>query len=83
MGLKIINFMKKYKMLDGKIFEATSSLDLIKQMRGDSLIPEGTLKAYMVSVSESSYYYNGSNINIDTYDHFVEDLISNGFIKVV
>ena len=73
----------KYQMLDGKIIDASSNKELIEKMRADSLNPGTNLRDYMLNVSESSYHYNGSNINIDTYDNFINDLIKHGFIKVV
>lgn len=74
----------KYKMLDGKIFTATSPTDLIEQMRADSKFASGKdLNEFMLNVSQSSYEYNHSNIRTNTHRNFVDDLKKGGFIKIV
>lgn len=71
----------KYQMLDGKIFNASSNINLIEQMRADSLNPGANLKDYMGIVSQNSYEYNNSNIRTNTDENFIDDLITGGFIK--
>lgn len=75
--------MAKYKMLDGKVFQANTPTELIEKMRADSLNPCDSLRLYKIQVSKSAYEYNGSNINIDTDEHFVEDLVEKGFIEIL
>lgn len=75
---------KKYQMLDGKIFTATSTTDLIEQMRDDSKFAPGKdLNEFMLNVSQSSYEYNNSNIRTNTHRNFVDDLKKGGFVKIV
>lgn len=73
----------KYQMLDGKIFNATSNINLIEQMRADSLNPGTNLKDYMGLVSQSSYEYNHSNIRTNTHENFIKDLIGGGLIQII
>lgn len=74
---------KKYQMLDGKIFTATSVTDLIEQMRADSLQPSEDLNDFMLNVSQNSYEYNHSNIRTNSHENFVKDLIKGGFVKIL
>ena len=60
---------KKYKMLDGKIFTATSVTDLVEQMRADSIQPSEDLNDFMFNVSQNSYEYNHSNIRTNSHDN--------------
>ena len=71
----------KYKTLDGKIFNAISSTNLINQMRAESLTPGTNIKDFMGIVSQSSYEYNHSNIRTNTHENFVQDLIKAKLIK--
>jgi hypothetical protein len=74
----------KYKMLDGKIFKASSPTNLVNQMREDSMFGAGKdLNDFMVNVSVSSYEYNHSNIRTDTHENFIADLMAGGFIEIV
>ena len=75
---------KKYQMLDGKTFNASSPTNLIEQMRFDSKFSTGNdLNEFMLNVSQNSYEYNNSNIRTNTHENFVEDLIKEEFVKIV
>lgn len=74
--------MRKYS-INGEIFEATGSKDLVGQMRQSSFTVESSLEAFMVAAAARAAEQSGSEVRSDTADHFVADLIKIGLIKEV
>ncbi|MGB1216638.1 MAG: hypothetical protein ACPG5P_02110, partial [Saprospiraceae bacterium] len=53
---------------------------LVNKIRQASLFPSSSEEDYMEQVSKRCWEYNGANIRTDTARHFIEDLITHGFL---
>jgi len=73
--------MKNYEIYGGGNIEAASHFDLALAMRRTSHTPTDSLQEFMEQTAYRCKIQRGSEIRTDTVDHFVEDLISNGFIR--
>lgn len=75
-----LNNIKKYTV-DGREYEAGSARELVQLMNEASFSQCSSPREYMLEAAERTTMQNGSKPRIDTFDHFVLDLISAGMIK--
>lgn len=61
---------------------ADTPTQLIRYMAASSRSPVQSLEEYMVEVSDRTILQSGGKIRVDSPDHFVEDLLSEGLISV-
>lgn len=80
--LTLIKSMR-YRTLDGVIFEADSSTELIRQLRDDSRTPSTDFQDFMEQMSRRCKIYSGAEISTDSFDAFVADLVAGGHLTEV
>ncbi len=72
-----------FKTLDGKTFNAPSSLHLLHQLNEDSIAnKKKSLTKYMKATSKACKLYNGSEVFTHDRDAFFASLVANGFMTV-
>jgi len=76
--------MKYYITLDGKVFGATTKSELVQILMGDLRLPMHNKRQFMKKMARwCQIQKEGVSINTRNPDVFVDDLIANGFLKVM
>lgn len=73
----------RYRMLDGKIFEAAHPSALLDAMRRASFHPDESLADYIKRTARASHKWNGKSYRDDSAENLLEDLIAGGLITVL
>lgn len=75
--------MPCYRTLDGAIFVAPDSTELIAQLRADSRTPSTDLQDFMNQMARRCKIYSGAEISTVSVDAFVADLVAAGHLTEV
>ena len=76
--------MKYYTTLDGKVLAAETKSELVHTLMGDLRLPMHSKRHFMNKMARwCQIQKEGVSINTRNSDVFVDDLIANGFLKVL
>ena len=75
----------KYAIEGGGHVEAASPLELVEALRQDAMgwAPSVSIEDYMEDLAARSKMQDGSTVRTDSLDHFIADLVQNGFLTPV
>ncbi|WP_276496703.1 hypothetical protein [Pontibacter litorisediminis] len=74
---------KTYEFLGGGQAKAASHLELANNMRGQSFTPSDSLEEFMEDTAKRCKTFSGVDIRTDSADHFIDDLITHGYVTEV
>ena len=73
----------KYKSIDGIIVEGNNSIELIQNLRSQSIFPELTMTAYMEQVKSNVKIDSCKIISTENWDSFIRDLVSAEYLVLI
>ena len=74
--------MFKFTIIGDKPIYAYGFRDFLEKFRNGSFFPEKDMKTFMQEVSKRSRFLSKVPIRTDSEEHFVQDLISIGFVGI-